>query len=119
VIYNTSLLGHDAGIWGLDISADSQWIASGSDDSTAILWTMGGVQLAQLNGHQEAVNTVSFSPDRAWLATGSADNTVILWNIENIDDLSSLLSSGCNWLSQREYESSDINEKVRKVCPAK
>ena len=62
---------------------DGHTLATGSDDSTVILWDVRDPAQPQrlghpLTGHTDAVYSVAFAPDGHTLATGSADKTVHL-----------------------------------------
>ncbi|MCX8565491.1 MAG: WD40 repeat [Glomeribacter sp. 1016415] len=63
-------------------SNDSQWLASGSDDSTVKLWGVLGERVLAhtYTGHGDKVQSIAFSVDSQWLASGSIDKTVKLWN---------------------------------------
>ena len=66
-------------------SPDGRTLASGSRDSSVILWNVTDPNkptrfAPPIRGHQEAVNSVAFSPNGLTLATASRDFTVRLWN---------------------------------------
>ena len=73
------LSGHKAAVMTVDISPDSQLIASGSVDKTIKLWRRDGTEVATLKGHQAIVRSVKFSPDGELIASGGDDGTVKLW----------------------------------------
>jgi len=73
------LSGHKAAVLGVDISPDSEFIASTSVDKTIKLWRRDGTEIAILKGHQAIVWSVKFSPDGELIASGSDDGTVKLW----------------------------------------
>ena len=90
-----TLAGHTDTVYSVAFSPDGETLASGSEDSTIILWNMTTGEhiktLARptgpfvgptdtLAGHTDTVYSVAFSPDGATLASGSADNTIILWD---------------------------------------
>ena len=73
------LSGHKAAVLGVDISHNSEFIASASVDKTIKLWRRDGTEIATLKGHQAIVRSVKFSPDGEFIASGSDDGTVKLW----------------------------------------
>ncbi|MEJ6486426.1 AAA-like domain-containing protein [Nostoc punctiforme UO1] len=76
------LKGHQAEVWHVVFSPDSQLVGSASSDTTAKLWTLDGNLFRTLVGHSAAVWRVVFSQDSKMLATGSGDNTVKLWTLD-------------------------------------
>jgi WD40 repeat protein len=63
-------------------------LATGSGDSTAILWDLGDrgdpVRLTTLTGHSDAVWAVAFgAADSHTVVTGSGDGTAILWDLSD------------------------------------
>ena len=69
----------------LAISADSHWIAVGTQDGTIWLWTLasGGTTKPpiELRGHSGAVRSVAFSSDSQKLAAGGQDAQILLWDL--------------------------------------
>ena len=57
---------------------DSSWFASGSEDSTAIIWNHEGVILHRL-GHRGPVRSVDISGQRPFIVTGGTDSTLRIW----------------------------------------
>ncbi|MFD8889134.1 trypsin-like peptidase domain-containing protein [Streptomyces sp. NPDC059566] len=76
------LSGHTAEVVAVAFSPDGRTFATGSADTTALVWDVAtGKIRATLTGHTDVVFSVAFSPDGRTLATGSGDNTVRLWDL--------------------------------------
>ena len=70
--------------YGLTYSPNGNTLASGSGDSTIILWNPNnGQQIRTLRGHTAPVLSVVYSPDGYILASCSSDGTIILWDPSN------------------------------------
>jgi WD40 repeat protein len=62
-------------------SPDGVHIVSGSQDTTARVWSARtGKLLAVAEGHSDCVWSVAFSPDGAYIVSGSTDRTVRVWD---------------------------------------
>lgn len=73
---------HNARINDACIDNHSQYVATASADSTAVIWDLTtGVKLKTFS-HKSAVSKVRFSPDGRLLATMSS-NAILLWDLEN------------------------------------
>ncbi|MGI0485086.1 NB-ARC domain-containing protein [Pantanalinema rosaneae CENA516] len=78
------LRGHRDRVLAVDLSPNSQVLASGSADRTIKLWNPHtGQCLNTLQGHRSWVWTVRFSPDSQLLASGSYDHTIKLWQVNS------------------------------------
>lgn len=84
-----TLSGHEKQIYTLDFSADSRWLATGSDDFTVRLWDLTKEDLETspfvLSAHEGYINVVHFSADNHWLVSASSDNTARLWDLTQSD----------------------------------
>ncbi|MEE0947967.1 MAG: hypothetical protein U0L53_04505, partial [Bacteroidales bacterium] len=78
-----TLEGHSDYVMSVCWSPDGKYLASGSCDSTIIIWdAMSGVCILSLEGHSGSVLSVCWSPDRKYLVSGSYDETVKIWGVE-------------------------------------
>jgi WD40 repeat protein len=84
------LQGHTGPVLDVAFSPNGQYLATASQDRTAIIWDVsrwfaGGqaTQLHQLAGHSAAVNAVVFNNENTFLLTGSDDTNVIRWDVRS------------------------------------
>ena len=84
---------HDAAVSVLAFSPDGKWIASGSADSTIILWDAGSERQLLVHewvAHVGGVDRLAFSPsDGQFLASSGKDNAVTIWAVgaeDGVDD---------------------------------
>jgi predicted methyltransferase len=74
--------GHTSYVSSVVYSPDGKTLASGSLDTTIMLWDVAsGKALATLKGHTAEVNSTAYSPDGKTLASGSRDKTIKLWDV--------------------------------------
>ena len=77
-------IGHRNSVLSLAFDPAGGILASGSKDTTVILWDVPAFRpRALLPGHTGDVLTLAFSPNGQRLATGSADGSLRLWNVAN------------------------------------
>lgn len=85
----------DSSTVGLAWSADSRWIAVGSDDNAVYLWSLasGGPQL-RLIGHQNLVHDVAFIAGGRLLMSSAWDGTTRFWEVPTGREVLRLGDSG-------------------------
>ena len=74
--------GHELAVVSVAISADSNFIVTGSKDKSAKLWDVrNGREVRSFLGHEHTVTALDLSHDGKYLITGSYDKTTRLWEI--------------------------------------
>jgi DNA replication protein DnaC len=76
------LEGHNGSITKVVFSDDGTTIGTGSEDKTAIIWSINGKRIGQLIGHRKSITSIAFSKDNKTVVTGSKDRTAKLWNFK-------------------------------------
>ncbi|MCI0714251.1 MAG: protein kinase [Chloroflexi bacterium] len=71
--------GHEDSIRAISASPDGKWIATGSNDQTAILWDATTGNVIHTLPHDSYVAAVAFSPDSQFLLTSGT--TLRLWDV--------------------------------------
>ncbi|CAK9018890.1 WD repeat-containing protein 3 [Durusdinium trenchii] len=95
-----SLYGHRLPVMALDVSDDSQMIASGSADKNVRLWSCQfGNCLKSLKAHSESVMQVRFLPGTHYLATAGRDHMLKLWDCDSYELITSLQGHACEILA--------------------
>lgn len=86
-----SLYGHRLPVMALDITSDSQMIASGSADKNVKLWsTQFGNCHRSLRAHDDSVMQVKFMPSTHYLASAGRDRELKLWDCDSYELISVL-----------------------------
>ncbi len=79
VVSSTQL--HSLPITSIDFSPDGTLIVAGSEDGTATVWPVNGLEPHVLYGHEKPVQAVGFSPDGTLIGTLGEDNTLRIWRV--------------------------------------
>eukprot|EP00931_Biecheleriopsis_adriatica_P087475 TRINITY_DN61939_c0_g1_i1.p1 TRINITY_DN61939_c0_g1~~TRINITY_DN61939_c0_g1_i1.p1 ORF type:complete len:968 (+),score=220.22 TRINITY_DN61939_c0_g1_i1:119-3022(+) len=95
-----SLYGHRLPVMSIDMSDDSQMIASGSADKNVRLWSSQfGNCLKSLKAHDESVMQVRFMPGTHYLVTAGRDHKLKLWDCDSYELISTLAGHACEVLA--------------------
>ncbi len=81
-LVETHLFGHQAAVYALAVSNDSQSMASASDDGAIKLWSLADERaIADLPSKRgESISALTFSPDDKVLASGDLAGVIYLWD---------------------------------------
>ncbi|KAH8914510.1 WD40 repeat-like protein [Atractiella rhizophila] len=119
---------HDKDINTLDMSANDQFVATGSQDKTAKIFQItyssktksspASIQAelrGVLKGHRRGIWSVKFGPNSRQVATSSSDKTVRLWNVEDMTYLRRTYQFllKVDWLSARQLVSAGSDGLVK------
>ncbi|XP_042478239.1 WD repeat-containing protein 26 homolog isoform X2 [Macadamia integrifolia] len=114
------LQAHRDEVWYLQFSHNGKYLASSSNDRSAIIWEVnedGGVSLKHtLTGHQKPVLTVSWSPDDRQLLTCGIEEAIRRWDVSSGECLHIYEKAGvglisCGWLPDGKRLFSGMNDK--------
>jgi WD40 repeat protein len=67
----------------LAFSADSKWLATGSDDSTIHLYEMPKGKSYTVHSDSGGVYSLAFTPDSRTLVAGTLGGELAFWNVAN------------------------------------
>jgi WD40 repeat protein len=123
------LSAHASAVFSVAFSPDGKLLASGSYDSTIILWEVSSLLKRsvdilqpvgqQLSGYSGGIFSVAFSPDGKILAAGTKDKTVVLRDVNA--DPASWIQKTCQRvdrnLTAAEWVQYFPNEEYRATCP--
>ncbi|KAI5597214.1 hypothetical protein POPTR_002G055800v4 [Populus trichocarpa] len=111
---------HSDEVWFLQFSHNGKYLASSSNDRSAIIWEIdvnGGVSLKhRLSGHQKPVSSVSWSPDDHQILTCGVEEVVRRWDVSSGECLQVYEKVGlglvsCGWFPDGKWIFSGINDK--------
>ncbi|KAF9686986.1 hypothetical protein SADUNF_Sadunf02G0047000 [Salix dunnii] len=111
---------HSDEVWFLQFSHNGKYLASSSNDRSAIIWEIdvnGGVSLKhRLSGHQKPVSSVSWSPNDHQLLTCGVEEVVRRWDVSSGECLHVYEKVGlglvsCGWFPDGKWIFSGINDK--------
>ncbi|XP_059450273.1 WD repeat-containing protein 26 homolog [Corylus avellana] len=111
---------HSDEVWFLQFSHNGKYLASSSNDHSAIIWEVdvnGGVSLKhRLCGHLKPVSTVSWCPDDHELLTCGLEENVRRWDVSSGECLQIYEKVGlglvsCGWFPDGKRIFSGVNDK--------
>lgn len=86
-----TLVGHTDEILALEVTPDSQWLISASEDHTIKVWDIAtGQEIYTLTGHTGSVLTLVLTSDGKQVISGSADHTIKVWSLETGQEIYTL-----------------------------
>ncbi|KAL5977074.1 WD repeat-containing protein 26 [Asimina triloba] len=120
VIPTQTLQAHLNEVWFLQFSNNGKYLASSSNDHTAIIWEVnddGRVSLRHtLTGHQKPVLTLSWSPDDMQLLTCGLEEAVRRWDVNSgaclhVYEKTGLGLVSCGWFPDGKRIVSGVMDK--------
>ncbi|KAI4308139.1 hypothetical protein L6164_031243 [Bauhinia variegata] len=110
---------HDDEVWFVQFSHNGKYLASSSNDRSAIIWEVGTNGLTvkhRLSGHQKSVSSVSWSPDDQELLTCGVEEAIRRWDVSTGKCLQIYEKAGfglvsCAWFPNGKYILSGLNDK--------
>lgn len=113
---------HAYPVWAITFGPLGHYFASGSLDSTAVLWSTDNIDPLRIyTGHLSDVFVVKFHPNIHYLATGSNDKTIRIWEVASGNCVRIFVYHGAPVTalifskSGREIISGDENGEVHKI----
>ncbi|XP_014518302.1 uncharacterized WD repeat-containing protein C343.04c isoform X1 [Vigna radiata var. radiata] len=111
---------HDDEVWYVQFSHNGKYLASASNDRSAIIWEVdmnGGVSMKhKLSGHLKSVSSVSWSPNDQELLTCGVEEAVRRWDVSTGKCLQVYEKNGpglvsCAWFPSGKYILSGLSDK--------
>ena len=74
--------GHRGTVWSVCVTADGQFVVTGSHDNIARIWRLAdGSHVRSLEGHGGSVYSVCVTADGQFVVTGSHDKSARMWGL--------------------------------------
>ncbi|XP_022774606.1 WD repeat-containing protein 26-like [Durio zibethinus] len=113
------LQSHADEVWFLQFSHNGKYLASSSNDRSAIIWEVdaNGLSLKhKLSGHQKPISSVSWSPDDHQLLTCGVEEVLRCWDVSSGECLHVYEKAGlgmvsCGWSPDGKWIFSGVNDK--------
>lgn len=89
---------HSDAVTALAFSHDGKWLASGSADSSVMLWEVeSGRHARTLRGHVKEVSAVEFSPSGKLIASAGEDGEIKIWELDTGQEVATLSDVDAGW----------------------
>ncbi|GLT26280.1 hypothetical protein SLA2020_013620 [Shorea laevis] len=117
------LQAHTDEVWFLQFSHNGKYLASSSNDGSAIIWEVdsnrGLSSKHKLSGHQKPISSVSWSPDDQQLLTCGVEEVIRCWDVSSGECLHVYEKAGsgtvsCGWFPDGKWIFSGVNDKT--IC---
>uniref|UniRef100_A0A453S002 Uncharacterized protein n=1 Tax=Aegilops tauschii subsp. strangulata TaxID=200361 RepID=A0A453S002_AEGTS len=114
------LCAHRDEVWFLQFSNNGKYLASASNDKTAVIWKVdedGELLLKHtLTGHEKPVMMVAWSPDDCQLLTCGMEEVIRRWDVESGECIHVYEKSGvgllsCGWFPDGKQILSGLNDQ--------
>ncbi|KAI1796832.1 HET-E [Ganoderma leucocontextum] len=93
--YDNFVSSYDNVVSAVAVSQDNEWIASGSTDTTIILWFLKQRRIVhEWVAHRGEVTCLAFSPDGQSLVSGGRDSAIVIWDISRPQGAQRILTLG-------------------------
>ncbi|KAJ1388005.1 WD40/YVTN repeat-like-containing domain superfamily [Sesbania bispinosa] len=110
---------HDDEVWFVQFSHNGKYLASASNDRTAIIWEVGinGLSVKhRLSGHQKPISSVSWSPNDQELLTCGVEEAIRRWDVSTGKCLQVYEKAGatvvsCTWFPSGKHILSGLSDK--------
>lgn len=111
--------GHAEAVVSLNFSADGQYLASGSGDTTVRLWDLNTeTPHFTCTGHKQWVLCVAWSPDSSKVASACKAGEIRLWCPETGKLLGKPLIGHRKWIHCLSWEPYHLNPDCRRIASA-
>ncbi|KAL4335877.1 hypothetical protein GQ457_07G003520 [Hibiscus cannabinus] len=113
------LQAHTDEVWFLKFSHDGKYLASSSNDQSAIIWEVHETGLSlkhKLSSHDKPLSSVSWSPNDHQLLTCGAEEVIRRWDVSSGECLHVYEKTGlgmvsCGWSPDGKWIFSGLNDK--------
>ena len=106
----TTFKGHVSDVVQVQFSAQQGQIGTVGKDGTIRIWNLKGIQTREFQTPPSLNSSMSFSPNGNNILFVDSQKQL---QLRPIEDLSQLLTRGCNWLQQYYFSNPTVRQKTR------